>query len=419
MSTPDPIPLEALNLCFEGAIPAVVATAAADGTPNVTYLSRVRMVDADHVALSNQFFSKTARNLAENPRASMLIIDPTTYDEYRLELVYERTERRGDLFRLLSDDVDATAAETRMEDVFKLRSADVYRVLDLALLPSPLGRPATATTAAPGQGAAGLAELTGRLSRCTDLDTLVSVTVDGLGELLGFEHNLLLLLDESGRQLFTIASHGFPDQGVGSEVPVGEGMIGMAAARGVPMRIGNLRQVRRYGRAVRQSYEETGAVGPGRDVPLPGLPDVTSRLAVPGLAMGQLVVVLVAETDTPVAYTPEDEALLSAVASVVANAVEAARALSTDGADAVPVDRGAPPAHRPEGTRVRFFAVDGSTFLDDEYLIKGVAGRILWSLLGHFEREGRTEFTNKELLISRPGRRRCTGASAGVRGSDR
>jgi adenylate cyclase len=48
---------------------------------------------------------------------------------------------------------------------------------------------------------------------------------------------------------------------------------------------------------------------------------------------------------------------------------------------------------------VRFFAVDGSTFLDGDYLIKGVAGRILWSLLGHYEREGRTEFTNKEVRL--------------------
>ena len=50
-------------------------------------------------------------------------------------------------------------------------------------------------------------------------------------------------------------------------------------------------------------------------------------------------------------------------------------------------------------TRVRFFAVDGSTFLDGDYLIKGVAGRILWVLLGHHAREGRIEFTNKEVRL--------------------
>jgi hypothetical protein len=49
--------------------------------------------------------------------------------------------------------------------------------------------------------------------------------------------------------------------------------------------------------------------------------------------------------------------------------------------------------------RVRFFAVDGSTFVDGAYLIKGVAGRILWALLGHYERDGRSEFTNKEVRL--------------------
>ena len=48
---------------------------------------------------------------------------------------------------------------------------------------------------------------------------------------------------------------------------------------------------------------------------------------------------------------------------------------------------------------MRFFAVDGSTFLDGDYLIKGVAGRILRSLLGEYVAEGRTDFTNKELRL--------------------
>ena len=71
--------LEDLRLCFEGAIPAVVATAAADGTPNVTFLSRVRLVDDERIALSNQFFSKTTQNLIENPRASVMLMDPVDY----------------------------------------------------------------------------------------------------------------------------------------------------------------------------------------------------------------------------------------------------------------------------------------------------------------------------------------------------
>ena len=64
----------------------------------------------------------------------------------------------------------------------------------------------------------------------------------------------------------------------------------------------------------------------------------------------------------------------------------------------------APAPWRPNRTRgapahLRFFPVDGSTFLDGDYLIKGVAGRLLWALVGHHEREGRVDFTHRELRL--------------------
>jgi predicted pyridoxine 5'-phosphate oxidase superfamily flavin-nucleotide-binding protein len=123
--------LSEISGCFEGIIPATIATAAADGTPNVTHLSRVFMVDDEHVALSNQFFSKTMQNLAENPRASVVVIDPVVGNSYRLTLAYERTERRGPIFDRLHREVEAIAAITGMTGVFKLRSADIYRVVEL------------------------------------------------------------------------------------------------------------------------------------------------------------------------------------------------------------------------------------------------------------------------------------------------
>jgi predicted pyridoxine 5'-phosphate oxidase superfamily flavin-nucleotide-binding protein len=131
-----PPSLAALQPCFDGLVPAVIATASSDGVPNVTHLSRVHYVDDEHVALSNQFFSKTMRNLAENPRASVVVIDATDYRMFRLRLEYERTERRGPVFDRLSRDVDTIAALTGMQDVFKLRSADIYRVVDIEQVPT-------------------------------------------------------------------------------------------------------------------------------------------------------------------------------------------------------------------------------------------------------------------------------------------
>jgi len=246
-----------------------------------------------------------------------------------------------------------------------------------------------------------LAQLSERLARSPDLDSLVDTTLSSLAELFGYEHSLLLLLDEHGERLYTIASHGYPTEGVGSEVGVGEGVIGMVAQRAEPMRVGNLGRMLAYARTVRRSYEEQGGEAPGRDVPLPGLADAESQVAVPAMVLGQLVGVVMIESGTPGAYAPDDEALMTVVATMVASAIEIDWAHERAASDAA-VDttaRRAVPAARPEQTRVRFFSVDGSTFLDGDYLIKGVAGRVLWVLLGHHEREGRIEFTNKEVRL--------------------
>jgi adenylate cyclase len=390
-----------LTTCFGGAIPAVVVTADASGNPNVTYVSRAHAVDTERIALSNQFFSKTARNLVDNPRVSLLLVDPTSHDEYRLSLRFERTERRGQVFERLRDDVDALALLSGMQDVFRLRGADIYRVLHIehvqASRPgvSRAHRPATPRAV----DMAGLAELCERLARCADLDVLVSTTVAGLAR-LGYEHVQLLLLDEDGRRLYTIGSHGYAYEGVGAEVVVGEGLVGMAAAQCRPVRMGNLRQMAKYSRSVRRSVEAEAAE-PVRDVALPELPGVESRVVVPAMALGQLVGVLVAERSEPVAFDASDEALLSVIAAIVASAVEAARAAEReDVRDAVPAAVAVSPGQSGNArSTVRFYASDASTFLDGEYLIKGVAGRILWSLLRQHEAAGRTNFTNRELRM--------------------
>jgi adenylate cyclase len=129
-------PLTELRECFEGVLPAVVATCAADGTPNVTYLSKVIFVDREHIALTNQFFSKTWRNIQENPRAQIMLIKPSTGQQVRLDVEYERSEDAGELFEQLRAELDAIASMMQMQDVFKLRAADIYRVLAVQSVPS-------------------------------------------------------------------------------------------------------------------------------------------------------------------------------------------------------------------------------------------------------------------------------------------
>ena len=73
-----------IKAAMQVVIPSHVVTCAADGTPNASAISQVYYVDGDHVALSHQFFNKTKRNLAENPRAAVWLIHPGTFETMTL-----------------------------------------------------------------------------------------------------------------------------------------------------------------------------------------------------------------------------------------------------------------------------------------------------------------------------------------------
>jgi adenylate cyclase len=385
--------IDSIRDCLEGAIPAVVATLAADGTPNVSYVSQVYYIDGGHVALSFQFFNKTRENVLANPRATVAVIDPRTAAQYRLALEYLRTETEGPLFERMKAKLAGIASHTGMSGVFRLRGSDVYRVCGIE-------RVAGRETPAPPRRnlLAALRSCSERLTRCADLGGLLDELLACLDEVFGIGHAMVLVPDGAGARLYTVASRGYPASGVGSEIPLGCGVIGVAARERTPIRISHMTSDYTYGQAIR---ERAAAEGMGdmleTMIPLPGLADSRSQLAVPVTAGERLLGVLYVESADDMRFGYDDEDALVALATqtgMVARLLQEA----AESQDEVPAAaRATPPGGTP--VPIRHYAADGSVFIGDDYLIKGVAGAIFCKLLRDYGREQRSEFTNRELRL--------------------
>lgn len=280
------VPLEAIASCFEGIIPATICSCPREGTPNVTYLSIVHRVDHDHVALSYQFFNKTRANVMENPLVQVVVVSPETRIQYRLDLRYERTETHGTTFDLMRTRLEAVASQTGMSHVFKLRGADIYRVLNCRALNSEVH----AESALNADYLCELEQFTERLTSCPSIEPLIDTALDALSDIFGYEHSFVMVRSEDGKRLYTLASRGFDSSGVGSEVWIGEGIVGVAAERRVSVRTTNLTRDMLYFRAVRSMVEHRGEDGNlEKEIALPGLPDVQSQLVTPLVAHKQLL----------------------------------------------------------------------------------------------------------------------------------
>jgi hypothetical protein len=374
----------------------------------VTYLSQVYYVDPKHVALSCQFFNKTKRNIEENPHASVLIYDPVTFESWKLRLRFEHSEIDGPLFDTMAMRIQVIASHTGMAGVFRLISADVYEILALEPVEGFLLPPDPVLDAQPSYPVPGpLTELRGlqivsqRMASSRDLDDLLNGTLTALDEFLRFSHSMVLLLEEGGQRLVTLASRGYGTSGIGAEAVVGEGLIGTVAEARRMVRVSGVGTEMRYGRAIRSRIEECGDASKLLpEIPLPGLPDVQAQLALPLLAGERLIGVLAVESRDPLCFDEWDEAFLQIVANQIAMGIDRMQGVDEDpGPPTSSSERATSSSDAARRRSFVFYRNDDCVFVDGEYLVRNVPGKILWKLLRQRRDAGQVEFTNRELRL--------------------
>lgn len=392
-ATPLAVALESIASCFEGMIPASICSCSREGTPNLTYLSIVHRIDGRHVGLSYQFFNKTRENVLQNAAVQVMVVSPTNMRQYRLDLRYERTETEGVIFDRMKTRLDAVASQTGMSQVFRLRGVDIFEVLDC--------RPINARTSAEELPRIDylpqIEEFTARLAACSTLESVINTALDSLSALFGYDHSFFMAPDEEGRRLFTLGSRGFGESGIGSETWIGEGILGVAAERREVVRTTDLSRDVLYSGAVRSTVERRGEdVVLEREIPLPGLPEVRSQLVAPLVAHGKLLGILCLQSAVAGRFLSDDERVVRIAARQIAGSM----ALLERAETAEPKEASRLPRIIPAGaSTIKHYKADDSIFIDEEYLIKGIAGRIFWKLVQSYAQNGRVDFTNKEIRL--------------------
>lgn len=385
--------LDSIRDCFEGVIPAVLATCDADGVPNVSLLSQVQYVDPEHVALTYQFFNKTRQNLLATRAAVVSIFSPVDLIDYQLDLDFVETRTAGPLFESMKAKLAGIASHSGMCGVFQLQGADIFRVRSIAAMPGTLALPC-----APRNLLSAVRHSFAALAGIVDLGELCDKALDCLQRFFGIDHAMVLMLDDVAGRLFIVASSGYGRSGIGSELAIGEGVIGVAAREGVPIRINHMTAEYAYSTTIREQARHHGfKEGLVAEIPYPGLTAPESQIAVPIQSAGRTLGVLFAESTEPMFFRHDDEDGLALVSGrlgdlIVANPPDEAPVPRTPGSPA-PLQASERQIH------VRHYDVDDSIFLDHDYLIKGVAGAIFWTLVCEQARSGRAEFSNRELRL--------------------
>jgi transcriptional regulator with AAA-type ATPase domain len=171
-----------------------------------------------------------------------------------------------------------------------------------------------------------LQRVAAEINATLELEEIYDIALRTLDDLFEFHHAVILLVEPGSDTLRVVASRGYENQAIGGRVRIGTGAVGMVAQKRRILQLSNLGQQRAYASAQRRQMMKAGRGGEiGETVPVPGLPNVESQIAIPLLIRDELVGVFSIESPLPHAFDEQDRSLVTIVANQVASAIRNAQ----------------------------------------------------------------------------------------------
>ena len=164
-----------------------------------------------------------------------------------------------------------------------------------------------------------------QISKTLNLDAIAKTMLVSMEEYFNFKHSMILLLDNTESVLKVIATHGYKDEGIGAEVNIGVGVIGMVAKKKKLMRMANLGAQKQYMQAIKQQIKPSKDAAVDEEISLPGLKNAESQVAIPMLMEDELIGVFSVESEKVNIFDKSDELIIKILANQTANALQNAK----------------------------------------------------------------------------------------------
>ena len=387
MSVHSALTLSDVRPLLEHDIPMSICTACSKGARTQGPRVLACFVDECHLAVLHKEELEWQGECIRLRHPNLQLFDPRCGASLEILTRYQHTETSGSVMGHFKVRLEAIAWHAGKQPPRLHGVAEFYRVMSVQTVHGNAQLQDTAKRLNLVSRARCLSE---RLAGCTRKEQLLEALLNGLEQYLEISHAIVWLLDVQQLKLVLLASHGYRETGIGSFLTLDHGLAGIVARAGIPVRINDIPHLSTE-REPTDFIECLPVSQLSRICTCPGLVLPTSQLAVPLQVQGCVVGVLFVEDQHDRYFDHSDEDSLTILAA------QFSATLAMLGSHETKVATPCSMRDLVKPLEVHYYHCDSSVFLNGEYLIKGVAGSILWKLVRAYVNDGRTEFSTREL----------------------